>query len=156
MRSISHKEIVIQSGGQTGADRAALDWAIENKVQYRGWCPRGRLAEDGLIPKYYELVETKSSDYAIRTQMNVRDSDGTVIISIDPHLNGGSQLTEYLAHKLNQPVLHIHSGVKQPGQQLQNFVQVNEIKILNMAGPRASKEPEVYKFVKSVLQSAFT
>ena len=156
MGSISHKNIIIQSGGQTGADRAALDWAIENEVQYRGWCPRGRLAEDGLIPQYYELLETKSSDYAVRTQMNVRDSDGTAILSIDPYLNGGSRLTEHLAHKSKQPVLHIHSGMKQPGQQLQNFVQVNEIKILNIAGPRTSREPEVYKFVKSVLQSAFT
>jgi hypothetical protein len=53
----------IVSGGQTGADRAALDWAIENGIPHGGWCPKGRLAEDGPIPARYNLTETPSSNY---------------------------------------------------------------------------------------------
>ncbi|MBT5378674.1 MAG: hypothetical protein HN675_12335 [Opitutae bacterium] len=99
MKSILRKNIIIQSGGQTGADSAAIDWAIENWVQYRGWCPRGRLAEDGTIPHYYRLHETQSSDCNIRTQMNVMNNDGTTILSIDQYLKGGSRLTENLTRK---------------------------------------------------------
>ncbi len=86
--------IVLQkiiSGGQTGADRAALDFAIARGIPHGGWCPRGRLAEDGTIPALYQLSETPGPDHAQRTEWNVRDSDGTVIFSIAPALTGGSR-----------------------------------------------------------------
>jgi hypothetical protein len=70
----------IVSGGQTGADRAALDWAIARHVPHGGWCPKGRKAEDGVIDARYELMETPSDFYEERTLWNVRDSDGTVIL----------------------------------------------------------------------------
>ena len=69
----------IVSGGQTGADRAALDWAIERGIPHGGWCPRGRRAEDGRIDRRYALRETPAHDYQQRTRWNVRDSDGTLI-----------------------------------------------------------------------------
>jgi hypothetical protein len=68
----------IVSGGQTGADRAALEWAVEHNIPYGGWCPKGRLAEDGPIDLRYQLQETPSSSYPQRTEWNARDSDGTV------------------------------------------------------------------------------
>ena len=80
LKNISVTKFV--SGGQTGADRAALDWAIEHKFEHGGWCPLGRLAEDGPIDPKYELTETPTAEYAQRTEWNVRDSDGTVIFSI--------------------------------------------------------------------------
>src|SRR6266542_4186564 len=89
----------IVSGGQTGADRTALDWAIAHGVPHGGWCPKGRKAEDGPIDARYELVETTSSDYLQRTEWNVRDSDGTVVFSIATMLTGGSKKTVDLAHK---------------------------------------------------------
>jgi hypothetical protein len=98
----------IVSGGQTGADRAALDWALAHGVECGGWCPKGRRAEDGVIPIAYPLTETPSSDYAQRTEWNVRDSDATVIFSLAPRLTGGSRLTRDLAARHGRPFLHLH------------------------------------------------
>jgi len=80
----------INSGSQTGADRAALDFAIEHGIPHGGWCPGGRKAEDGPIDSRHRLKETPSGDYVERTEWNVRDSDGTVVLSIAAVLKGGS------------------------------------------------------------------
>jgi predicted Rossmann-fold nucleotide-binding protein len=69
----------IVSGGQTGADRAGLDVAIELGISHGGWVPQGRLAEDGEVPALYNLRETRTRNCLERTKLNVRDSDGTVI-----------------------------------------------------------------------------
>ncbi|HTK11851.1 MAG TPA: putative molybdenum carrier protein, partial [Ktedonobacteraceae bacterium] len=106
---------VIVSGGQTGADRAALDWAIQHGIPHAGWCPRGRKAEDALpIDQRYQLQETPSDDYAQRTEWNVCDSDGTVIFSISPHLTAGSALTADFARHYHKPCLHIHRASPHP------------------------------------------
>src|SRR2546428_7239726 len=96
----------IISGGQTGADRAALDFAIARGIPHGGWCPRGRLAEDGVISDRYQLTETPSANSAQRTEGNVRDSDGTVIFSIGPKLTGGSKQTAEFARQHRKPCLH--------------------------------------------------
>jgi len=146
----------IVSGGQTGADRAALDFAIEHGIPHGGWCPRGRKAEDGSLDQRYQLQETPSGDYAQRTEWNVRDSDGTVVFSIAPVLTGGSKKTVFLAHKLGKPVFHISRDCApaSPDKALLRFIQNHSIKVLNVAGPRASKESEVYGFVKEVLDKS--
>ena len=87
------------SGGQTGVDRAALDWALWRGIECGGWCPMGRKAEDGLIPSKYPLVETPCANYIQRTEWNVRDTGGTVIISIGRILSGGSKKTLEFAQK---------------------------------------------------------
>src|SRR5690242_16007377 len=97
----------IVSGGQTGADRAALDFAIERGIPHGGWCPAGRRSEDGPIDQRYQLKETPSSGNVQRTEWNARDSDGTVVFSIAPELTGGSKKTVFLAHKHGKPVLRI-------------------------------------------------
>src|SRR5678816_2125621 len=91
--------LTIISGGQTGADRAALDFALAHGLPHGGWCPKGRLAEDGTIPACYHLTEMPTSDYPARTAKNVQESDGTVIISLAPNLTGGSLLTLELARQ---------------------------------------------------------
>src|SRR6187200_1547206 len=101
----------IISGGQTGADRAALDFAIEHDIPHGGWCPRGRLAEDGKIEAGYELKETPDVYYPQRTEWNVRDSDGTVIFTIARRLTGGSALTRELAVEYRKPCLHLSQEV---------------------------------------------
>ena len=99
----------IVSGGQTGVDRAALDWALEVGCECGGWCPAGRLAEDGLLDDRYPLVETPSASYAQRTEWNVRDSEGTVIFSVAKELRSGSALTRDFARKWNRDcMLHIN------------------------------------------------
>jgi hypothetical protein len=144
----------IVSGGQTGADRAALDFAIQHVIPHGGWCPHGRKAEDGPIGGGYLLKETPSSNYLQRTEWNVRDSDGTAVFSISPVLTGGSKKTVDLAHKHHKPVIHIarDGGPASPAQALLRFIQNHKIKVLNVAGPRASKEAEVGAFVKEVLE----
>ena len=82
----------IVSGGQTGADRAALDWALSHNLPCGGWCPKGRKAEDGTINPKYPLKESSSASYLQRTECNVRDSDATVLFSIAPQL--GRRLQE--------------------------------------------------------------
>ena len=99
--------ITIISGGQTGADRAALDFAIALGLSHGGWCPRQRRADDGVIPAPYLLSETPSSHYSQRTEWNVRDSDATVVFSIKSRLTGGTRLTFELAKRLGKPVLHL-------------------------------------------------
>jgi Circularly permutated YpsA SLOG family len=145
----------IISGGQTGADRAALDWAITAGVPHGGWCPKGRKAEDGPIPAQYQLMETASGDYPPRTEWNVLGSDGTVIISIAPKLSRGSALTARLAVKHCKPWIHIRANTREPAAALKSFIATNGIGVLNVAGPRASSEPDVAEFVRSVLNEAF-
>jgi hypothetical protein len=144
---------VILAGGQTGADRAALDWAIRHAVRHGGWCPKGRRAEDGIIPPRYQLRETPSSEYAQRTEWNVRDSDATVILGIGRRLGGGSLLTRQLAEQFGKPVLHlsrIRDG-RWAAARLRAFLRRYRVRVLNVAGPRGSQEPGVGRFVTATL-----
>jgi len=142
----------IISGGQTGADRAALDWAMANGIEHGGWCPQGRLAEDGVITAQYDLCETPKADYLQRTEWNVRDSDVTAIISLAPQLTGGSLATAKLASDLGKPCLHLFGLQDAPenARQLADFLRRHEVQILNVAGPRASGEPDVGAFIQSI------
>lgn len=146
----------IISGGQTGADRAALDWAIKRGVPHEGWCPKGRKDEDGTIDQRYNLIETPSEDYSQRTEWNVRDSEGTAVFSIRRELRGGSLLTVKLAEQYNKPVIHLRQEDEQANhaQELRSFIAKFGISVLNIAGPRASEEPGIYQFVSSVLDGA--
>src|SRR5689334_25234598 len=150
--------ITIISGGQTGADRAALDFAIANGLAHRGWCPRGRRAEDGELSPCYALQETPSNRYSQRTEWNVRDSDATVIFGIKSALTGGTRLTHELAQRLRKPVLVLsrdQNDVQSAASQLTSFAEQHNIRALNVAGPRASQEPEIGAFVTTVLAAAF-
>jgi hypothetical protein len=145
----------IVSGGQTGADRAALDFAIANGIPHGGWCPQGRGAEDGEIDWRYRLKETPSQSYVERTEWNVRDSDGTVIFSIAQDLVGGSQLTAQFATNHKKPCLHLSKvgDGEKAVHKLRDFIEQNKIKVLNVAGPRSSTEPTIEEFVKTVLEA---
>jgi hypothetical protein len=163
------QNIVIFSGGQTGADRAALDFAIAHAIPHGGWCPRNRRAEDGPLPTVYNLMETSSTHYAQRTERNIRDSDATVIFTIKPILTGGTRLTHTLAARCGKPMLHIsrHRECAEDGRvaesepriadaaaRLQSFITEHNVRILNVAGPRASQEPTIGAFVQQVLEKA--
>jgi hypothetical protein len=148
----------IISGGQSGADRAALDVAIRYGFPYGGWCPKGRKAEDGVIPAQYQLVETPSASYLQRTERNVRDSDGTVIFTISSQLSGGSKRTAEFAARHRKPWIHVARRAAtyvDPALLLERFVEENGICVLNVAGTRGSKEPDVWKFAYETLEAAF-
>lgn len=142
------QNIKIISGGQVGVDRFALDWAIKNNVPHGGWCPRGRRSEDGVIPACYNLQETASKSYTIRTRKNVSGGDGTLILTSSRELTGGSLLTRNYCIKLNQPYLHLCPGDNWRNQ-IQPFIKENWIEVLNVAGPRQAGDIE--RFVSSVL-----
>ena len=147
---------MIVSGGQTGADRAALDWAIGHNLPHGGWCPRGRLAEDGPIPRIYLLEQTATARYPERTERNILDSDGTVIFSMNETLEGGTKLTADLVRRHRKPLLLISTETKRGhAAGLRRFVAEQGIRRLNVAGPRASKAPRVAEFVTRVLEEAF-
>jgi len=140
----------IISGGQTGADRAALDWAIANGFEHGGWCPEGRRAEDGVIPMRYQVVELVGAGYRARTKANVRESDGTLIISISPSLRGGSRLTAEFSKAFEKPYLHVYPAMGWRDA-FRKWLEVKSVTVLNVAGPRASSEPRVMAFTSEVL-----
>lgn len=132
----------IVSGGQTGIDRGALDAATRLGIPHGGWCPKGRRAEDGAIPARYQLEETGSTSYADRTQRNVRDSDGTVILCPNPdRLSGGTALTLRWAERLSKPCRVVSLEVEPCVEELRTWLVDQGIGVLNVAGPRESEYP---------------
>lgn len=140
----------IVSGGQTGVDRAALDVALAHDVPVDGWCPKGRRAEDGSIPDRYPLRETPSDGYAQRTAWNVRDSDGTLLIAPTP-LEGGTALTREEADERGKPVLHVRPNDPVPVPMIRAWGRVNNVRVLNVAGPRASEVDGIYDAARGIL-----
>ncbi len=143
----------IISGGQTGADRAALDAAINLGLPYGGWLPKGRKTEDGPLPARYQLDELASERYRDRTEKNIVESDGTLIFSFGP-LTGGSALTEALAIRHDRPCLVIDlEPVSRAAaiEAMEKWIDKHEIQVLNVAGPRVSGEPRIYDAVYDIL-----
>jgi hypothetical protein len=140
----------VLSGAQTGAARAALDWAIFHDIPHGGWCPKGRKAVDGTIPPHYQLTETPSAAYLQRTEWNVRDSDGTVIFTMAAKLAGGSKRAADFAKKHGKPLLHIsYSGsYERLGELLAAFVRENSIKLLSVVGSQMERTPGVTAYLK--------
>jgi len=146
----------IVSGGQTGADRAALDVALEYDFPHGGWCPKGRLAEDGPIHSAYVLAESTTKNYLQRTEWNARDADGTVIFTMKSALTGGSKRTIDFARKHTRPWVHLYPEMDEdPVEALRRFVERHRIQTLNVAGSRGSKEPQLHGWVCEVLEAAF-
>lgn len=141
----------IISGGQTGVDRAALDVALELGLPCGGWCPKGRRAEDGVIPDSYPLEEASSPDYRVRTELNVQDSDGTLILTWG-RIAGGTLLTLKLARRLHKPyfvVDLVHGG--EPTS-VREWGRAKKVRILNVAGPREEEAPGIHARASSFLR----
>jgi hypothetical protein len=144
----------IISGGQTGVDRAALDVAIRWNIPHGGWVPRGRLAEDGPLPEKYGLKQMPTESYAARTQQNVIDSDGTLIIARGK-LTGGTDLTREMALKHKKQLLGIDLTITDlagAASLIASWIRMRRIAVLNVAGPRASEEPGIYDHVRQILE----
>jgi len=137
-------------------DRAALEWALAKGLPHGGWCPKGRRAEDGVIPPQFQMIETDRADPVIRTHRNVQDSDATVIFSRSEQSGGGTEETARFAREIGKPLLHL-TPVARPeeaARQLAAFLHEHRIAVLNVAGPRESEEPGVGPFVHVVLSLA--
>jgi predicted Rossmann fold nucleotide-binding protein DprA/Smf involved in DNA uptake len=145
--------LTIVSGGQTGVDRAALDVALELGIPCGGWCPRGRLAEDGPIPARYPLRESASPDYAERTRLNVRDSDATLVLTRGAP-TGGTALTLRLADELGRPALVLDLATAPRPEAAARWIAGRGIAVLNVAGPRESGAPGIYAEAAAFLRAA--
>jgi hypothetical protein len=146
----------IISGGQTGADQAALDVAIKLGISHGGWIPKGRLTENGMLDDQYQLKEMETANYNKRTEQNVIDSHGTLILS-HGELTGGSDYTRDMVLRHGRPWLHIDLNKTeffQAARQIRSWITDQEIKVLNVAGPRASKDPVIYRSTTDILERA--
>ena len=150
-----HGVLKIISGGQTGVDRGALDAAIALGIPHGGWCPKGRLAEDGPIDDRYQLTELPSSDYTVRTEQNVIDSDGTLIIYCD-RLQGGTALTNRLAKAHNKPLMRIRTDRTIKYEQIVSWLHENRIRTVNIAGPRGSTYPQLQRQAYDIVCKLFS
>ena len=137
----------IISGGQTGVDRAALDVAIRLGKPHGGWIPKGRLTEEGPLPSHYQLEEMPTDAYEARTEKNVLESDGTLLISRGSP-TGGTDYTRRMALKHGKQLLHIDLALGQrpsdAASLIASWIEMNRIETLNVAGPRASGDPGIY------------
>lgn len=150
----------IVSGGQTGVDRGALDAALAHGFPCGGWCPRGRLAEDGSIPGHYPLSELDHGSYRERTIQNVIDSDATLVVYFG-HLEGGTEQTVLHCIRRQKPYKLIDAeevSAAHAADLIIAFVTSHAVSTLNVAGPRVSKAPRAHAYafevVDRLLQSA--
>ncbi len=147
----------IISGGQTGADRAALDVAIKLGIPYGGWVPKGRITEEEPLSEEYQMKEMPTASYPKKKKKNVVDSDGTLIISRGKP-TGGSDYTREMTLKHKKQLLHVDLNQTtsfDAASLVNSWIKLRQIKILNVAGPRASKDPNVYVDVFRILEWAF-
>ena len=147
----------IVSGGQTGVDRAAFDFAITRGVPQGGWVPAGRMAEDGPLPARYAVRETPSTAVEERTEWNTRDSDATLIVTGGP-LEAGSLYTQEMAQKYGRPRLHVdlgRIGPEEAARAVREWLEATRPAVLNVAGPRASSDPGIYGEVLEILWRVF-
>ena len=148
----------IISGGQTGADRAAFDFALEKGIEISGFVPKNRMAEDGEISaKYPNLLETRAKNPVRRTELNARYSDATLILS-HGNLTGGSKKTLQLAEKWNKPFLHIdfdEMNLDEAVLQTKKWLESINCQELNVAGARASKDSQIYEKTRLFLEKLF-
>jgi hypothetical protein len=144
----------VVSCGQTGVDRAALDWACSHRIPHGGWCPQGRRASDGALSLKYQLRETESAGYRQRTKLNVQDSDATLVFNLG-ELDGGSLQTLQFAERMAKPhlVVQLDQGIPDASAaRITEWLIAGRFNTLNVAGPREEKRPGIYALTLSMLE----
>lgn len=150
----------IISGGQTGADRAGLDFAIAAGISHGGWCPRGRRSQDGVVPTHYNLQETETSGYEQRTKFNIRDADATIIFNLTPAMSPGSGLTVSQCRSQEKPFLLIRPPMggdfsRRSAEAVAQFLVEHQPATLNIAGNREESVRGIHQLVVNVLKQAW-
>ncbi|MDY6801271.1 MAG: putative molybdenum carrier protein [Bacteroidota bacterium] len=146
----------IIAGGQTGVDTGALDFALDNHFPCGGYCPQDRKNENGKIPLKYPLTEINSNNYIDRTLRNVIESDGTLIIKDKLPLKKGSVDTIALCKKYKKPFFIAEINLQSENRdQIIHWLEINNIKILNVAGNRESQSPGIAKKTYTLLKFLF-
>ena len=146
----------IRTGGQSGVDRAAMDFAKERGIRLCGWCPKNGWAEDypeppGILQDYPELTETPSEDTSQRTLWNMRDCDA--ILTIIPENSGGSPGTENglkEGMRLGKP-MYTAAALKEVPDIIRWLNELPDGTELCIGGPRASECADAYSFALTIL-----
>ncbi len=144
----------IISGGQTGVDRAGLDVAIALGIEHGGWCPKGRMSEDGTIPSCYDLVEIDERDYRLRTEKNVLASDATLILYLRS-MRRGTALTQRFCDDHGKLALAIDLAKFTPDDVARWLFEFRPT-TLNVAGPRESSHPGIHETAMEFLLQSLT
>ncbi|MDR2877313.1 MAG: putative molybdenum carrier protein [Chromatiales bacterium] len=142
----------IVSGGQTGVDRAALDAALARGIECGGWCPAGRQADDGVIPARYPLRETIDMDHTVRTEHNVRDSDGTLMFCRGA-LQGGTAYAVLMARHLGRPVMAIDMDAPFDPAAVASWIASYDVRVLHIGGQRESSSPGIYQAARRYIEA---
>jgi len=148
------KMVTIYSGGQAGVDRGALEAALQTGNPCAGWCPKGRLAEDGPISPRYPLRQVDGG-YEDRTRRNIEESDGTLILHRGP-LRQGTLLTLQICRELGKPVCLVDadtSSAEDAAIAAQKFIEQHGIERLNVAGPRRSHWTQSYHYALDAVRA---
>lgn len=147
------------SGGQTGADRGGLEAALDLGIAHGGWCPKGRMSEDGTVPECFLLQETLSDKYPARTAANVREADATLVMSMGGIFDRGTGLTLKLIERMQKPYIRLNlrsmfrnEQIKRVREWLEELViKLGRPAVINIAGPRESRVPGLQAAVKALL-----
>ena len=145
----------IISGGQVGADQAALDAAIKCRFPHGGWIQKGKKTQTGVLPEKYQLTEMSVSGYKEKIEQNVIESDGTVIIS-HGDLSGGADYSRKMAIKHHRPCLHIDLSqipAAVSSAEINAWIIENAVEVLNVTGSRASEDGDVYKDTAEIIEN---
>jgi hypothetical protein len=146
----------IISGGQVGADQAALDVAIRYGIPHGGWIQKGRKTQNGILPLKYRLKEMSTASFKDRIEQNVIDSHGSVIVTHGA-LTGGADYCRKMAQKHGRPCLHIDLNTISEftaAARLNAWIKENNIEILNVNGSRSSEDSSIYKDTMDIIESA--
>lgn len=149
----------IVSGGQSGVDRAALDFAIARGIPYGGWCPKGGWAEDcpdppGVLARYPGLRETPESDTRQRTEWNVRDSDATLVLTRSNASSPGTSVGIAAAQTYAKPHLIVDIAAPDAAGRIRAWLGANPgLQTLSIGGPRESEAPGIYRAALSLLET---
>lgn len=146
----------IISGGQTGADQGALNFALDYNFKCGGYCPKGRKSEKGTIPFKYPLTELETDDCLERTRKNVIESDGTIIVKDEFDLQEGTLNAIKFCKCFSKPFLIYDVNFDPINYDMfQDWLNKNKIKVLNVAGNRISESPDIKGKTYLLLEKLF-
>lgn len=160
--------IEVRSGGQSGADRGAMDAARDCGVRVSGWCPAGGWAEDypdppGVLALYPEMVETPSSDVIQRTEWNIRDSTCCIVFnthasSMSPGTSAGYQFNEKYGVPHLDILLDASDSIDQQIDRACDWLRAlnDDAIVLGIGGPRASEYPGIYEISYAATKTFLT
>lgn len=144
-------KIIIISGSQTGAERAALDWAVKYDMPRGGWYPAS-LTE---VPDVqYKLKEGTTEKLLDAVEANVRDSEATLVFTLAPKAVGPAQKALSNARKQKKPVLHVHRGILGVSEKIVAFLNKYYVRRLHVSGSDEAVEVGIGAWATGELEKA--